>query len=199
MDREEVLRLFRRCGGLLEGHFGLASGLHSDTYLQCARVLQYPETAARLCRALAGPWRDEAVDVVIGPATGGIILAYELARQLGARALFMERVEGRMTLRRSFTIAPGERVLAAEDVMTTGGSVAEMVEGIEAAGGRLVGVACLVDRGGLGRFDGCRTASLLSLQLPTYRPEDCPLCRSGRPLTKPGSKGTGTSDPQTKT
>jgi len=190
MDRDKAVGIFRECGALLEGHFGLASGRHSDTYLQCARVLQHPRVAAQLCDALAASWRDAGVDVVVGPATGGIIIAFELARQLGARALFMERADGRMTLRRSFTLAPGEKVLVAEDVMTTGGSVAEVVEAAEAVGGEVVGVACLVDRGGLRRFAAYRTASVLALDLPTYRPEDCALCRDGVPLTRPGSKGT---------
>lgn len=189
MEHDQALDVFRRHGALLEGHFGLASGLHSPKYLQCALVLQHPDVAAALCAALAEPWRDARPEVVIGPATGGIILAYEVARQFGARALFTERVDGRMTLRRCFAIAPGERVLAVEDVMTTGGSAAEVVGMVEALGAQVVGVACLVDRGGLKRFAAYRTASLLAFDLPAWPPEECPLCRQGLPLTKPGSGG----------
>lgn len=180
---------FRKHNALLKGHFELASGLHSDTYLQCALVLQHPRVAARLCKRLAGNWQGEKIDAVAGPAAGGIIISYELARQLRARALFMERVEGKLTLRRAFSIRPGEKILAAEDVMTTGGSVAEMLDAIKQTGGEIVGVACLVDRGGLKRVGEYRTASILQLDLPTYKPEDCPLCRKGVPLQKPGMKG----------
>jgi orotate phosphoribosyltransferase len=180
---------FRKLNALLKGHFELASGLHSDTYLQCALVLQHPRVAARLCRRLAKNWRSEKIDVVAGPATGGIIISYELARQLGARAVFLERVEGKLALRRAFSIAPGERVLAAEDVMTTGGSVTEMLDAIKQAGGDIVGVACLVDRGGLKRVAEHRTASILEMDLPTYKPEECPLCKKRVPIQKPGMKG----------
>ena len=193
MDQERALDIFRRHDALLEGHFGLASGLHSPKYLQCALVLQHPRVAEELCAALAAPWRDEAPDAVIGPATGGIIPAYEIARHLGARALFTERVEGRMALRRCFGVAPGERLLVVEDVMTTGGSAAEVVEMVEALGAAVIGVACLVDRGGLGRFSAYRTASLLSFDLPVWPPEQCPLCRQGLPLTKPGSRGASSA------
>lgn len=189
MERDEVLGIFEECGALLEGHFLLSSGRHSGRYLQCALVCQHPETCARFCRELAGRFEGVKIDTVIGPAMGGIVLAYEFARALGARSLFMERdAEGRMTLRRGFELHPGEKVVVAEDVMTTGGSVAEIVEQAEAAGAEVVGVACLVDRGGLKRFEARRTASLLAIDFPTYRPEACPLCQEGPDLVKPGSR-----------
>ncbi len=190
MDHQEALRLFREHGALLNGHFELASGLHSDTYLQCALLLQRPAVAEKACDFLAAKWRTEKIDAVIGPATGGIIMAYELARQLGARALFAERVDGKMKLRRGFSVAPGENILVVEDVMTTGGSAAEVVDYLAEAGVETAGVACLVDRGGLGRFSEFPSACLLKVSPPTWKPKECPLCAEGRQVDKPGSKGT---------
>lgn len=189
MDRDEALSLFKECGALLQGHFLLSSGLHSPRYLQCALVCRQPDVCARLSGELAEAFKGSHVDVVVGPAMGGIILAYELARSLGARGIFMERCDdGRMTLRRGFHLKPGESVLIAEDVMTTGGSVAEIVEEVEKAGADVAGIACLVDRGGLKRFHGRRTASVLRMEVPTYSAQECPLCREGLPLIKPGSR-----------
>jgi orotate phosphoribosyltransferase len=193
MDQIRAMNVFRAQNALLEGHFELASGLHSDTYLQCALITQCPDVSSEMCRKLADKWRGEKVDVVVGPATGGIIIAYEIARQLDARALFMERVEGRMTLRRAFHIPAGARVLVAEDVMTTGGSVAEVVEAVEALGAKVVGLACFVDRGGLKRFASYPTASILTISPPTYKPQECPLCKKGLPIDKPGMKGVSGS------
>ena len=190
MDKEEVLGIFEECGALLQGHFLLTSGLHSARYLQCALVCRRPGVCSRLCSELAREFEDTPVDVVIGPAIGGIVLAYELARALGAQGIFMERdTNGRMILRRGFTLQPGASVLVAEDVMTTGGSVAEIVDEVEKAGASVAGIACLVDRGGAKRFAGRRIAALLSMEIPTYEPlEGCPLCREGLPLVKPGSR-----------
>lgn len=188
LSEKQVLRIFRRAGAFQEGHFQLSSGLHSAGYWQCALVLQYPRLAARLCKALAEPWRDERVDAVIGPALGGITLAYELARALKARGLFMERQDGKLLLRRSFQVSPGERVLLAEDVMTTGGSVGEMVDALKPTGAEIIGIACLVDRGGSARFSGYRVHSLIRVALENYSPGDCPLCRQGIPVVKPGSR-----------
>lgn len=189
MDREELLKIFKECQAFLQGHFLLSSGLHSSGYLQCALVCRYPDLCARLCRELAESFRGVKVDAVIGPAVGGIVIAYELARALGVRAIFMERdAEGAMTLRRGFALGPGERVVVAEDVMTTGGSVAEVVEVSEKAGAEVVGIACFVDRGGSKRFENRRVISLIRLELPTYAPDDCPLCKQGLPLVKPGSR-----------
>ena len=189
MDRDQVLAIFKESGAFLQGHFLLSSGLHSSGYLQCALVCQNPDACSRLCEDLAKHYKDTRIDTVIGPAMGGIVLAYEMARAVGARGIFMERDEGgRMTLRRGFAVSPGERVLVAEDVMTTGGSAAELIEVSEKAGAQVVGVVSLVDRGGAGRFQGRRVASALKIAVPTYRPEECPLCKQGVPLVKPGSR-----------
>ncbi len=188
LTEREILELFQRTGAILEGHFILSSGLHSPKYIQCARLLQYPNLARRACGALAE--RIPALgkpDVVIGPALGGIIVAYELARALGVRGMFTEREGGRMTLRRGFEITPGEDVLIAEDVVTTGRSSLEVAEVVEAWGGRVVGVACLVDR----RVEeglSLPVVSLLKLPIETFPPETCPLCRAGIPPIKPGSR-----------
>jgi len=189
MDQEKAVRIFKECGAFLQGHFLLTSGLHSPGYLQCALVCQHPKVCADLCRELAGQFAGQKVDAVIGPAMGGIVLAYELARALDARGIFMERGDdGRMALRRGFVIGPGEKVVVAEDVMTTGGSAAEIVELAEKAGAVVVGVVALVDRGGAKRFEGRRVANVLKVELPTYKPEDCPLCKQGSPAVKPGSR-----------
>lgn len=189
LDQETIWRIFEDSGALLHGHFRLTSGLHSDRYIQCARVLMWPRHAEALSHELLERLGRPALDVVIGPATGGIILAYELARQAGARALFTEReADGKMALRRGFAIREGERVLAVEDVVTTGGSVAEVVELAQRAGGRVTAVAALVDRSG-GRVElGLPLVSLLQPVVQTYQPEDCPLCRQGLPAEKPGSR-----------
>jgi orotate phosphoribosyltransferase len=190
MDRSQIEAAFKKCGAFLQGHFQLTSGLHSPGYLQCALVCQDPVECARLCEELARPFRGARVDAVIGPAMGGIVLAYELARALGACGFYTERGEdGRMTLRRGFALDRGEKVIVAEDVMTTGGSAAELIEIAEAAGAEVVGVVALVDRGGAKRFEGRRVAFALPVELPTYKPEECPLCKEGKiPLVKPGSR-----------
>ena len=155
MDRSQIEAVFKKCGAFLQGHFLLTSGLHSPGYLQCALVCQDPAACAQLCEELAKRFRGARVDAVIGPAMGGIVLAYELARALGARGFYTERGEdGKMTLRRGFALNRGERVVIVEDVMTTGGSAAELIEIAEAAGAEVVGVVALVDRGGAKRFEG---------------------------------------------
>jgi orotate phosphoribosyltransferase len=190
MDRNEIEAVFEKCGAYLHGHFLLTSGLHSPGYLQCALVCQNPVECARLCEELARPFRGARVDAVIGPAMGGIVLAYELARALGTRGFYTERGDdGKMTLRRGFALNRGEKVIVAEDVMTTGGSAAELIEIAQAAGAEVVGVVALVDRGGAKRFEGKRVAFALQVELPTYKPEECPLCKAGKiPLVKPGSR-----------
>ncbi len=188
MNREEILHIFRSTGALISGHFLLTSGLHSDRYFQCARVLQYPQHAETLCARLAQPFLERRPDVVIAPAIGGIIVGYETARALGVRALFTEREQGDMTLRRGFELQPGERALLVEDVITTGGSLKEVLTLAGNAGAEVVGAACLVDRSG-GTVDlGVEFHALLSLQVRTYPPERCPLCQRGEPLVKPGSR-----------
>ncbi len=195
---EAILDEFRRAGGLLEGHFILSSGLHSPRYLQCAPVLADPRRAERLCGALAARLDDVEADLVVGPALGAVIVAHEVARALGVRAVFTERKDGRMVLRRQFHIEPGERVVLVEDAMTTGGSLREEVAPIvRGAGGRIVAVAALVDRTVRTPGFGMPVVSLLRLEVPTYEPgpETCPLCREGVPAAKPGSspeaKATG--------
>lgn len=189
MTEAEILDALRDCGAMLDGHFLLSSGLHSPVYVQCALALQYPNTSAALCDALAEHWREDGVDVVIGPAMGAVTLAYELARALDARALFSERVEGKAALRRGFSIAPGERVLVCEDVLTTGGSAAEVIkEIVRPAGAEIAGVAALIDRGGAARFSALKARALLRVDAPTFDPGDCPLCREGTPAVKPGSR-----------
>ncbi|RPF43076.1 orotate phosphoribosyltransferase [Thermodesulfitimonas autotrophica] len=187
----EIRQIFEKSGAILSGHFILTSGRHSDTYVQCALVLQYPELAAQLCGVLAERFRGLNVNCVVGPALGGIIIAYEVARALGVRGIFTERVEGVMRLRRGFTVAPGERVLVVEDVVTTGGSVKEAAAAVAALGGEVVGFGALIDRsGGQARFDA-PFAALLKVGAVTWEPDACPLCRQGVPAVKPGSRGLG--------
>ncbi len=194
-DPDATLQAFRDAGALLEGHFLLSSGLHSPRYLQCALVLQHPDLAERLCRDLAARFQGTGINVVLGPALGAVTVAYELARALGVRGIFSERVEGRMTLRRGFALEPGERVLLVEDVMTTGGSLREGAEVVKAAGAEIAAVACLVDRtSGRNPGFGMPVASLLKLDVPTWPPAECPLCRQGTPLVKPGSRAPTKGD-----
>jgi orotate phosphoribosyltransferase len=193
MTRDELLDLFRRSGGLLEGHFRLTSGLHSSGYLQCALVLQHPQHAEALGRAIAERMRDLRPSVVLSPALGGVVIGHEVARALGARALFAERQDGALTLRRGFVIGETDRVLVVEDVWTTGGSTRETIQVAKAAGGQVVGAAAIVDRGGRGRsqFD-IPFAALLEIDVPTYEPSACPLCAQGLPVVKPGSRPVAT-------
>jgi len=188
MSSTAVLDLFRRCGGFLEGHFQLSSGLHSSGYLQCARVLQHPEHAAALGKALAEQTTRLEPGVVLSPAVGGIIIGHEVARALGVRALFGERRDGRLALRRGFRIEPGERVLIVEDVVTTGGSTRETIDVAVAAGGAVVGAAAIIDRGEEPiRFD-LPFEALVQIPLPAYESAGCPMCARREPLSKPGSR-----------
>lgn len=188
LSQEEILNMFLESGALLEGHFLLTSGRHSNRYMQCARVLQYPRYAEKLGAALAEGFKDAGVEAVIGPAMGGIIVAHEVGRALGTRAFFAEREQGVMTLRRGFTLEPGTRVLVCEDVVTTGGSVREVMEVVREKGAQVVGVGVLVDRSG-GKVDfGVPLRALLTMEIPSYDAAECPLCREGLPLVKPGSR-----------
>lgn len=185
---DSLLDLFRRSGALLEGHFRLSSGLHSTGYLQCALVLQHPVHAEAIGRALADRVRDLRPTVVLSPALGGIVIGHEVARALGTRAVFVERQDGMLTLRRGFIIAEADRVLVVEDAVTTGGSTHETAQVATAAGGRVVGVASIVDRsGGRASFD-VPFRALVEVQLPLYQPDACPLCAQGLPVVKPGSR-----------
>jgi orotate phosphoribosyltransferase len=188
------MALFEETGAYLRGHFRLTSGLHSGEYLQCAKVLAHPEFAERLGRALSEkikPLTGRApIDVVVAPAMGGIIIGHEVARALGARSLFTERdaASNAMTLRRGFEIAAGERALVIEDVITTGGSTKEVVNAIAAAGAEVVAAGSIIDRSG-GRAEvGVPRVALETLEAVAYQPEECPLCREGVPLVKPGSR-----------
>lgn len=180
--------IFRRHPLYQEGHFLLSSGMHSPTYIQIALLLQHPAETAEACRELADRFRDRGVEVVVGPAIGAIVLAYEVARQLGARALWTEREEGRMALRRSFAVRPGERALVVEDVVTTGAAVGEVKRLLEAHGARVVGVGALVDRSNTALTLGVPFEALVTVEAEAYLPALCPLCREGLPLTKPGSR-----------
>ena len=188
MTENEILEIFRKHSALLEGHFILSSGLHSDRYIQCALVLQHPRVAEQLCSLLANKLRDLRPAVVAAPALGGVIVSHEVARALGVRALFTERQEGVMTLRRGFSLAPGEPTLVVEDVITTGGSTRDTMAAVELAGGKVVGVGALIDRSG-GKADlGLPKAVLVTLEVRNYDPAECPLCKSGIPALKPGSR-----------
>ena len=185
---DTVLDLFRRVGALLEGHFRLTSGLHSPGYLQCALVLQDPPSAARCGEAIADRLRGLGIQTVLSPALGGIVIGHEVARALGARAIFAERQDGTLTLRRGFSLQPGERVLVVEDVVTTGGSTRETIDVAQAAGAEVVAAASIIDRSGGNRQLGVPYYALATVALPTYQPEACPLCAAGGTAIKPGSR-----------
>lgn len=190
MEEREIMTIFTQIGAYQQGHFKLSSGLHSAAYLQCALVLADPILAERLCGTLAKKLSTVKPDIVIGPAMGGIVLAYELARAAGARAMFTERdKDGKMTLRRGFRINPGDKVVVAEDVITTGGSVKEVIELLRQNDVEAAEVACFVDRSG-GKVDlgGVKHKSLMKLDIPTFTEAECPLCQEGLPVQKPGSR-----------
>ncbi len=187
---EEVMKTFEQAGAIQKGHFRLTSGVHSDTYIQCAQVMQHPEFMHNLCSELGKKFRGDDIDVIVGPAIGGIIMAHVMARVLGpwVRAIFTERENGKMTLRRSFEIKEGEKVLVVEDVTTTGSSVREVIDIVNSRQGKVVGVGVLIDRSG-GKVDfGIKTEKLLTVDIKTYLPEECPLCKKGIPAVKPGSR-----------
>ena len=187
---EEVMKKFEEAGAIQKGHFKLTSGVHSDTYIQCAQVMQYPGFMHNLCSELGRKFRGEDIDVIIGPAIGGIIISHVMAQVLGpwVRAIFTERENGKMSLRRSFEIKKDEKVLVVEDVTTTGGSVREVIDIVKERGGQVVGVGVLIDRSG-GRIDfGVKMKNLLTLDIKSYQPEKCPLCKKGIPVVKPGSR-----------
>src|SRR3990172_3878573 len=189
MTQDEVLDIYKKTGALLTGHFLLSSGLHSEQYLQSALVLQLPDIATKLCAGLAGHFKDKKIEAIIAPALGGVFVSHETARALGVRALFAERVNGELTLRRGVTIKPGEGVLVVEDVITTGKSTKETIEVVKKAGGVVVAAGSLVDRSGGKAELGVPYKSLVTLNVPTYTPETCPLCKSGGVPVKPGSRG----------
>lgn len=198
LKREEVLKLLESVGAVRHGHFELSSGLHSATYVQCASVLQYPRYAERLGRALAELFSDTAIDAVVSPALGGVIIGQEVARALpeprggtggGVPAMFVERdASGMLTLRRGFSLLPEQRVLVIEDVWTTGGSTEQTIRVVEEAGGRVVAAGALIDRSGGSIEFEVESQALLEMKIESYEPEDCPLCRQGTAAVKPGSR-----------
>lgn len=184
-----VLNIFRNTGALLEGHFLLTSGRHSNQYFQCAKVLQHPDHTAEICLLIAKHFNNYDIDTVIAPAMGGMIVGYEVARQLNKRSIFTERENKEMTLRRGFTLNKGEKVLVCEDVITTGGSVKEVIEIVKSYNAEVIGVASIVDRSN-GKVDfGYPLFSTLKLDVVSYEPVDCPICKEGGiELIKPGSR-----------
>ena len=188
MNEQEILSLFKETGALLSGHFRLSSGLHSGNYFQCALLLQNPDIAEKMCSQLASYFKDDKPTCVVAPALGGVIVSYETARALGVKSLFTERVEGKMTLRRGFEIKKEDRVLVVEDVITTGLSTGEVLEAVKLTGAKIIGVGCIVDRSGKELDFGVKLKSLIKLNFPTYKPEECPLCKKGVEITKPGSR-----------
>jgi orotate phosphoribosyltransferase len=189
LSKEEAVKIFSDSGALMEGHFLLTSGRHSDRYMQCAQVLKYPEATEKLAKHLADIFAGDNVELVVGPAMGGIIVSYEVARQLGVPGIFAERKDGIMEIRRGFTINPGQRVLVVEDVVTTGGSVREVIDAVQAAGGVVVGVAVLVDRSNGSVDFGVKQAAVLSMDIKSWEQSECPLCKEGvTEAYKPGSR-----------
>ncbi len=192
MDKQQILDLFKSTGALQQGHFRLTSGLHSSEYFQCARVLQHPQYNQLLSGEIGRHFYDWKIEVVIAPAIGGIMVGQEVARQIRVRGIFAERENNKMSIRRGFEIKERERVLVCEDVITTGGSVQEVVDLVRAAGGVVAGVAAIVDRS-KDRVDfGAEFYALLKMEVPAYQPESCPLCKENLPIVKPGSRQVAT-------
>lgn len=190
MTEQDVEELLVKTKAIMKGHFLLTSGLHSPIYVEKFNVLQHPQYTEMLCKELAKRFADKNIQTVVGPMTGGILLAHEVGKALGTRAIFTERVEGKMTFRRGFSLAEGERVLIVEDIVTTGGSVREVIEAVKKEGAVPVGIGLLVDRsGGKASFGDVPHEALLHLSVTTYKPENCPLCRDNIPMTKRGRTG----------
>ena len=190
MTEKEVLQLLKETNAIMDGHFLLTSGLHSPHYVEKFNVLQHPEHTEKLCRAMAEKFKDAGIETVVGPVTGGILLAHETGKALGTRAIFTERENGKMTFRRGFRLHPGERVLIVEDIVTTGGSIREVIDVVKEHGGIPVAVSMLVDRsGGKADFGDVPATALLHMTVETYKPEECPLCKQGVPMTKRGRTG----------
>jgi orotate phosphoribosyltransferase len=188
LNAEQVIDQFRTTGALLEGHFQLSSGLHSTVYLQCALVLQFPERAESFGRAIAEKYRDAGIQLVASPAIGGIVIGHEVARALGARFVWTEREAGEMTLRRGFTVSPGEKTLVIEDVITTGGSTRETIEALKRAGVAVIGAASIIDRSAGTADVGVPLTALASLRVLSVTAAECDACKLGEPVVKPGSR-----------
>jgi orotate phosphoribosyltransferase len=189
MTKEEIMDILGKTSAILSGHFELSSGLHSEQYIQCAVALQYPKYAAWFARAIADKFRTEMITTVIGPAIGGIVLAQEVAKAVGARAIFTERQEGKMILRRGFDLTKNDRVLIVEDVITTGSTIEELIRLAKEREARLIGVASIVDRTNEKLSFKDRFEYLVKIPIKNYSPDKCPLCKEGRALVKPGSRG----------
>ncbi|HHW70730.1 MAG TPA: orotate phosphoribosyltransferase [Clostridiales bacterium] len=188
MDKDIVINIFKETEVLMDGHFLLTSGRHSDKYIQCAKITQYPDYTEEIVKLLAGQFKNKNIDYVVGPAIGGIILSYEMARQLGVKSLFAEREDGKMTFRRGFNLPKGSNVLIVEDVVTTGGSVREVMDLVRELDSNIQGVACLVDRSN-GTIDfETSFVPALAMDVKSYNPHECPLCRADIPLVKMGSR-----------
>lgn len=188
ISEKEILDMFLKSRALLTGHFQLSSGLHSEKYLQCALVLKNPATAAILGAALAEKFKHMSIDTVASPALGGLIIGHEVARAIGVDFIFTERENGAMTLRRGFEVKKGGKILVIEDVLTTGGSTLEVIAALEEKGAIAAAAGAIVNRSGKEVALSCPFQSLLKLDIRTYSPEDCPLCKAGDPLKKPGSR-----------
>ena len=190
MTEKEVEDLLIETSAIMEGHFLLTSGLHSPRYVEKFNVLQKPVYTEKLCRAMAEKFKNANIETVVGPVTGGILLAHETGKALGTRAIFTERENGKMTFRRGFTLHEGERVLIVEDIVTTGGSIREVIDVVKEHGGIPVAVSMLVDRsGGKATFGDVPSTALLHMDVKTYQPDECPLCKQGIPMTKRGRTG----------
>ncbi|MBR1396723.1 MAG: orotate phosphoribosyltransferase [Selenomonadaceae bacterium] len=190
MTEQEVRDILVKTNAIMDGHFLLTSGLHSPHYVEKFNVLQHPKYTEQLCQAMAEKFKDTNIETVVGPVTGGIILAHETGKALNARAIFTERVDGKMTFRRGFSLHEGERVLIVEDIVTTGGSIKEVIDVVKSHGGVPVAVSMLVDRsGGKADFGDVPSTALLHMNVETYKPEYCPLCKNNIPITKRGSTG----------
>lgn len=188
MTPEKIIEHFRDTNALLEGHFILSSGLHSPRYLQCALALQYPYDAAKFGRAIAGHFEGAGIGTVAAPAIGGLVIGYEVARALNVRFIWTERKDGEMRLRRGFSVTPGERILAVEDVITTGGSIRECIDVLKEHGGDVSDAATIIDRSG-GKADvGVPLVALVQMDVPSHEPENCPMCAAGTEAVKPGSR-----------
>lgn len=188
MTDKQILDVFKEQGVLQQGHFVLTSGRHSDKYLQCAKLFRNADISEKFAKELAASF--DGIDLVIGPAVGGIILAYEVSRQLGVPNIFAERENGKMTLRRGFAVPKGARLLVVEDVVTTGGSVKEVIELLHGLGAKVMGVGCIVDRSNGSVDFGVPFRAVLSMEVVSYLPNECPLCKKGLSAIKPGSRGT---------
>jgi orotate phosphoribosyltransferase len=188
LSETEILEIFKKTGALLEGHFLLTSGRHSNVYFQCAKVLQYPAYMEKICSNLAENFKNYEIDTVISPAIGGIIVGQEVARQLNKRSIFAEREDKVLTLRRGFSLEPGEKVLVCEDVVTTGGSVFEVIEIVKNSGAEVVGIGCIVDRSNGKVNFGYPQKSAVMMDVISYPADDCELCKKGIPAIKPGSR-----------